>query len=454
MQIISKASKDVLTILGTPKAEQTDYRMIHYCLEHRVEDGFLLFNLLTLELVLLSEAEYQNRTELPYLRSRWFAVPETMQEKEYADLVLWVLRNRAKKPKAITGYTILTTTDCNARCFYCYELGRSRIPMSEETAKKAVRYIKDHHGDKPVKLLWFGGEPLYNYPAIDTICQGLQQEGIPFSSTMISNGYLFREELVRKAADLWNLKQVQITLDGTEAVYNRVKAFIHREESSPYRVVMDNIERLLDASVRVVIRLNMDLHNAEDLLDLTQELASRFGGRSGISVYAHHLFSGNQQMADSRTDEEWDVRDQAMQRLQDKLRACGLSSRRGIPKQYSLNHCMADSGSSVTILPTADVGLCEHYSESEFVGHLDRAELDPAMVASWKQTMPEIPECAQCFYYPACVKLKKCPNGAVCFPILRKEQRRKTTAQMEEEYRRWKTAGQAEESPDPEAEFC
>ena len=68
------------------------------------------------------------------------------KDKEYADLVRWVLTSRQKSAKNITGYTIFPTTDCNARCFYCFELDRSRIPMSVETARKVVRYIKDHCG--------------------------------------------------------------------------------------------------------------------------------------------------------------------------------------------------------------------------------------------------------------------------------------------------------------------
>ena len=453
MEILSNANKNVLTILGKPRNAKANYRTICYSTELQTPDGFLLYNLLTKELLLLSEEEYQQRLELAYLRNHWFVIPEELQEKEFADLVLWVLRSRQEKPNAITGYTILTTTDCNARCFYCYELGRSRIPMSEETACKAVRYIQSHCAGNSVKLTWFGGEPLYNLPAIDTICQGLKQENITFTSSMVSNGYLFDDDVVQKAVEQWNLKRIQITLDGTEQVYNKAKAFIYRDGNSPYRIVLDNIERLLNASVRVSIRLNMDLHNAEDLLLLMDELSARFGGREGLHVYAHHLFHGNQQMADSRTAEEWAVRDQFMCRLNRKIQDCGLASRRGIQKHYSLNHCMADSGKAVTILPTGDVGLCEHFSETEFAGHLDRDTLDPEVVARWKQISPEIPECAECFYYPACIKLNKCPTGGVCFPLARQDLLKKTLAQMEEEYRRWKTSA-ADAETDSDDTFC
>lgn len=447
MEIISAASETVLAILKNMKKTDMSYRLMHYCAEVSTDDGILLFNLMTRELVLLTEAEYSHLTELDYLKQHWFLVPEEANEKEYADLVKWVLRTRQKKAKNITGYTIFPTTDCNARCFYCFELGRSRIPMSQETALKTVQYIKDHCGGDTVHISWFGGEPLFNQNAIATICDGLRKNEITFHSFMVSNGYLFDDATVQKAVHDWNLKRVQITLDGTEEVYNKAKAYIYREGSA-YQKVLGNIERLLDADIVVQIRLNMDLYNAENLLELVGELARRFAGRKGFHVYAHHIFDGNNPMATTHTEEEWEKRDEAMRRLNEKLKEYGLSSKRGISKHIKLNHCMADSGKSVTILPDGNIGLCEHFSEDEFIGHLDKEGFDPEMVKSWKETVPEILECAECFYYPECIKLKKCANDNICFRQDRNDLLRKTKQQMLNEYENWKSKTEVEDSED------
>lgn len=449
MQIISPANESVLATLKRLNKNAFCSRFLKYCIELPMDDGHLLFNLLTREMVLLSEEEYAARFESAYLKDHWFIVPEDSNDKEYADLVKWVLQTRQKKAKNITGYTIFPTTDCNARCFYCFELGRSRIPMTNETALKVMDYIKSHCGGEKVSISWFGGEPLFNQSAIDTICDGLHRENVEFKSTVVSNGYLFDAAAVQRAVELWNLKKVQITLDGTEAVYNKAKAFIYRQ-GSPYQVVLGNIGRLLNASVSVAIRLNMDLYNAEDLLTLVDELAQRFGGRKGLHVYAHHLFKGDEPMAVTHTDEEWEKRDEAMRRLNEKIDQCGLAAKRGISKHIKMNHCMADSGKSVTILPDGNIGLCEHFSETEFVGHIDREGFDPQMVASWKERMPEIPECAECFYYPECIKLKKCASESVCFRQLRQDQLRKTKQQMLYEYEKWKAQAEIEDTDEPD----
>ena len=303
MKIISEANQTVLKILKRFRKQAACTRLLQYCVEEWAEDGVLLFNLLTRELVLLTAEEYENLLANEYLREHWFTVPEEAKDKEYADLVRWVLSTQKKKTEAITGYTIFTTTDCNARCFYCFELGRSRVPMSEETALKTVQYIKEHCKGEKVRLAWFGGEPLFNQAAIDTICAGLHHEGIEFTSTMTTNGYLFDEALVQRAATDWNLKKVQITLDGTEAVYNRIKAYIHREGSA-YRRVLGNMKHLLDVEVKVSVRLNMDMHNAENLLELVDELAEEFAGRKGLYVYAHHIYDGDKPLAEIHTEEE------------------------------------------------------------------------------------------------------------------------------------------------------
>lgn len=451
MNIVFQHTQSTLKILTPMQSEATPSRLFHYCISVPVEEGILLHNLLTREMVLLTEEEWQNRFDNEYLKTHWFTVPEDCADKEYADLVRWVMANKQKKTNNITGYTIFTTTDCNARCFYCFELGRSRIPMSGETAHKVVHYIAEHCGGEKVNIRWFGGEPLFNKAVIDIICSGLREKGIEFTSRMVSNGYLFDKETVGTAVNNWNLKQVQITLDGTEAVYNKVKAFIYKQ-GSPYQTVMENIGHLLDGGVSVTIRLNMDLHNAENLLELVEDLAARFGGRKGLIVYAHHLFDADKPMADIHSYEEWEIREAAMVRLEEKITACGFLSRGSISKKLKTNFCMADSGKAVTILPNGEIGLCEHFSESEFIGHIDNDSFDQAVVNSWKERIPEIPECATCFYYPDCMQLKKCASGSVCFEHLRRDHLRKIRRAMLREYQKWQS--REESSEDEEIENC
>lgn len=452
MKQIINAHHTILNILGKPQPSASGYRLMKYCTPLQTKDGILLFHTLTRELLLLTPEEYANALTSAYLREHWFVVPETICEKELVDLVRWVRQSLNKTTKAITQYTILTTTDCNARCFYCYERGCTKVSMDEETARKTIAYIKEHCGGQKVKINWFGGEPLVNYPVIDQICEGLRLEGVDFESRMTSNAYLFDDDIIAKAVGDWKLKAAQVTLDGTEAVYNRSKAFIYRDGSA-YQVVTGNIERLLDAGLSILIRLNMDLNNAEDLLKLADELAARFAKQKRLRVYARLLFDTEDPENKRHSREQWERLYDYLHQLEEKLLRHGLSNsgKRGLRRDLPMSHCMADCGNAVVIVPDGHIGLCEHYTESEFIGHIDSTEFDRDVIASWRERSEELPECGDCFYYPECINLKKCNGSPKCCDHNRQAIRAQTHQAMANEYRRWhlKAAGKMT-SPTPE----
>lgn len=437
MKVISAVNQSVLNMLKMHRKPAENYRKMHFCIEKTVDDGVLVYNLLTKELILLSKDEYEHFFENEYLKEHWFAVPEDTKEKDLTDMIHWAVAARQKETKAITSYTIFTTMDCNARCFYCFELGRKRIPMNKETALKVVDYIVSHCEGNEVRLSWFGGEPLFNSEVIDIICDGLRKANIEYKSFMVSNGYLFDDETVRKAVEKWNLERIQITLDGTEATYNKIKAYIYRE-GNPYQIVLANIGRLLDALVQVQIRLNMGAYNAEDLLRLVDELADRFAGNEKLYIYAHHLFDLEPSRSEARTDDEWTKRDTSMRCLEEKIAGYGFESKMGIQKKIRLHRCMADGGKAVTILPDGNIGLCEHFSDTEHIGHIDRDGFDQKVVESWKERSPAIAACDECFYYPSCVRLKKCASSGVCYPQERAATYRSGQRSVYNEYCKWK----------------
>lgn len=446
MQTILPPSGNTIKILGKARPAEQGLRWMHYVLAQPVDSGVLVFHTLTRALLLLTPEEYAAPDTLPDLRGGWFRVPQEMNDQKYADHVRFLRQTMHKKPKHITNYVIFTTTDCNARCFYCYELGRSRIPMSAETAHKAADYIAAHCGGEKVGIQWFGGEPLFNKAVIDIICTDLAAKGVEYHSTMISNGYLFDDATVKQAVELWKLKRIQITLDGTEEVYNRSKAFIYKDGPSPYQVVLANIERLLDAGISVGIRLNMDNHNAENLMLLADELHARFAGRKRFFVYSHTLFefSGNLS-AHVRAEEERRQLYEKQTQLRRKLEKYGIGQKDALSKDTRLNHCMADGGSSLTILPGGELGLCEHYTENNLVGHLDSEELDTAMVQSFRERWEQMEDCPTCFYYPECIRLKKCTEYKECFPETRKEYREQLLGGMLNAYAAWLKKEEADE---------
>ena len=401
----------------------TTNRMIVPC-----GDGELWYQTLTGELLLFGPGEIPDEDELI---SRWFLVPGDYDEQTHLHSLRKVLL-LARKRHGIHSFTILTTTDCNARCFYCYELGAARVPMSEETARETADYIARARGGADVRLHWFGGEPLYNRNAIEIITDRLRELGISYTSVMTTNGYYLDRETAAHAVGGWCLRRVQITLDGTREIYNKTKAYIDRNDPDPYGRVLENIGHCLDAGIAVQLRLNMDGKNAEDLNLLADELGGRFSDRKDLVVYVAVLreFAGS--VHNFRSEEEETELSMALIRrlesnglrtgraISDRREAGNLRDDRehGWNRDIRLNCCMADNDGHEVILPDGTIGKCEHFNDAETVGHILRAEKDEPVLRAWREPA-EMPECADCPHSPRCVHLKKCPWEAKCPPSAR-----------------------------------
>ena len=420
------------------------YRLMTYVVQQPIDDGVLLYNTLTCSLVLLTPDEAADITAQQKLIDRWFLVPQEHDDQKLCRQVRQMATLLKPTAKAITGYTILTTTGCNARCFYCYEKGTKPVTMTAETADKVVRHIVKHRGDEKVSLKWFGGEPLVNARVIDQICTELCEQGVPFRSKMISNGYLFDADMVQRAKDLWQLRSVQITLDGTEQTYNRVKAYVHQGVNA-FERVLQNIAMLTAAGIRVFIRLNVDKHNIGEMNELVELLHQRFGTNEHLSIYSHELFG------ERTPEDEVEIFAQQTQ-LAQQIAACGYKNhKRGLQKDIKLNHCMADNDGGVVIAPDGHLGKCEHYTDREFFGHIGSEERDETVIRKFKERPADIDACATCFYYPQCIRLTMCePEPTICTPGRQQYHLSEMRDTMKYEYERYLRKNDKEQEDETE----
>lgn len=407
------------------KKADTSYRLMTYVVEQEIEEGVLLYNTLTCAMALVTHEEAQHLTEVEGLVENWFLVPVDHNDKRLCRMARVSAMLQKKQPKGIRGYTIVTTTGCNARCPYCYEQGTKPIHMTTETAVKVAQYIISHRGEqKKIKIHWFGGEPLYNFKVMDCICNRLREHDIPYHSTMTTNGYLFSERLVEKAINLWNMKKVQITIDGTEDNYNRIKGYVHSNDRSPYHRVMENIKRLLDTgTVKVNIRVHLTHDNLDDIWALTRELVERFQGYDNLIIYYYPIFEQFGPTAKARTSQQRQLIYEGKNKLQNYLKEWGNigKTKAKLRKGIRINMCKVDSGDAVMILPDGRLGLCEHHMENHFIGHIDNDQWDEEEVKKSREYWEEIPECDTCAYYPQCFRLKICGTYSICFKEWRED---------------------------------
>ena len=407
MREVVSGEQNVVKLLGKQKPKDVKYRLMRYVLKAECNDGTLLHNVITGQLVLLDSQEAELLNLLPSKRD-WpmteliensFLVPEDYDEKAVVHK-LRTLMKRLFAPKGINNYLILTTTNCNARCPYCFENGVRLMNMTSSTAEKVIEYIVSHKSKQEIELHWFGGEPLVGVERIDQICEGLKNREVGFKSVMTSNGFLFSEERVKWASEKWNLKMVQITLDGTEAVYNRVKGYVSTEKS-PYRIVMRNVDLLLEAGIHVILRLNLDEQNGDDLRRLVDQLDSRFPEKERLSVYVSKIDA-------VRPDVEEKKLEGTLAALNDYIDERGMSKRDPVLLSLKTNSCMADSDEAVVIYPDGRLGKCETIRDDEVFGHID-SDTANGKTELYKEVF-EYSYCRDCPIYPSCILLRRCPT--------------------------------------------
>lgn len=187
----------------------------------------------------------------------------------------------------ITAITIATTMDCNARCYYCFEHGAIRNPMSIETAESVAAFLIKHCSEKELYISWFGGEPLMEIDVIDLITDRLLSAGIEIESTITTNGILINQSVVNKFCH-WNVSRVQITLDGLDEEYNKIKNY-NLDITNPFERIMENIELVISRGISVHLRVNYKSTSYKAVHKTMSYLHNRFGEYEKLYLYGAPL---------------------------------------------------------------------------------------------------------------------------------------------------------------------
>lgn len=160
-----------------------------------------------------------------------------------------------KDPQSVT---ILPTTNCNARCWYCYEHGIRRYDMTIETAEKAASFIKNKFTEPELAINWFGGEPLLGFDIIQHITTKLKEQGYCLSTCVTTNGSMLTEEMVEFFKKSYNKVNVNITVDGINESYAKIKRYTNVPQEIAFEKLIHNIKLLLNNNVFVLLRINFD----------------------------------------------------------------------------------------------------------------------------------------------------------------------------------------------------
>lgn len=405
------------------------YRLMSYVLQAEVDGKRLLHNVVTGHLVVLDceEADIIDKPHIAFsdtirdLIVDHFLVPETCDEHEQVvnlRIVLSKLCDLYEKP-GISKYTILPTTACNAKCYYCYEKGIAPASMSEIVAEDVIRFIVEHSCGQDIRIRWFGGEPTLGVKRINQICNGLKKRNIHFTSNIISNGYLFDVEMIKLAKDCWNLTSVKISLDGTCKSYNDTKAFDNAQDN-PYEIVMRNIGEFLNQGIRVSVYMNFDDHNYREFYDLFIDMESRFQNSQLLSLRSHQIINSDDDYdTDSGLEKEAWYQKKIFELNEFSRKKKFLKRDNKLPS-LEYHWCEATSHHAITILPNGKLVSCpEQLGEDQYLGDLKTGVINHNLACSWRK-FGDYSKCHKCVFFPDCLKILRCASGSRCFVKIEK----------------------------------
>lgn len=250
------------------------------------QDKMLLYNTYSLNYRWIDKADFADINEqssidlldVPeYLATEGFLVPSELDEiQRLKDDV------QSHTDKADFMFlSIFTTLACNYRCVYCFEKDQlcQTEYMTLETADEIITFIKrrykEHQFTKPLKIKWFGGEPLLNMEIIRYISKELHSNNIEYSAKLYTNGRLLTKELAIELKELGVTDEVVIPIDGLASTYAELKGC----KEDDFYVVLNNIKECEDI-LKIVIHINVSDASKDDIQPLYNILKNDYGIKS------------------------------------------------------------------------------------------------------------------------------------------------------------------------------
>lgn len=328
--------------------------------------------------------------ELKILVNNGFYIPEG--ESEFSVYSSKVNEYSYKLPNY---FTIIVTTICNARCFYCYEADYNKRSIDNEAEKLIVNYLARVLKDQNDFVLdWYGGEPLLCIDKIDSIILFLHKKinlsRYNWSSSITTNATLADHDLIDHMVKTWHLNMAHITIDGIESDHNNRKN-VALDGKSAFKTTISAIENLLDAGVFVNLRIHLDNNNKHNFREIIR-LIKRFFVYPNFRIFPTVLFPPENKMEDRY------IKDMDKEKLFYtifkimKEEGCIDNYIDALPKP-KLEGCYATSQNKIVIAPDGSLHSCVQ----EFIGVSWEGD------EKFQNYISKCGGCINCEYFPICL---------------------------------------------------
>jgi uncharacterized protein len=199
----------------------------------------------------------------------------------------------------------VTNYSCNFACSYCYQDQYSNpgTELNEETINAFFSYVNREFAGRKKYVTVFGGEPLLPSPRqkklVSYIIEKANDSGLELS--YVTNGYSLEEY-----ADILShgrIREVQVTLDGTETIHNS-RRFLKGGEGT-FSKIVKGIDACLSKGIEINLRIVVDKENINNLPELARFAIEKgwtkspsFKTQIGRNYELHHCQSAPDKLFD------------------------------------------------------------------------------------------------------------------------------------------------------------
>ncbi|MBR1383954.1 MAG: radical SAM protein [Ruminococcus sp.] len=396
------------------------YRVSQFVYPFSENGNHLLYSTFTKETVQLTDAEWEafkqvraGAVNYGYITDNGLeqlALSRYIVEADHDEIgqyksVVFILKTMARTKPGYSSYIIWPTSGCNARCIYCFEEGFRSRTMTTQTADRVIEFIKETKQSGKIKIKWFGGEPLLGHKLISYMCQKLKENDMEFESMMITNCSLVTEELAKEIKELWNMKKIQVSMDGDRADYERRKRYCAPDKHN-YDTVIKGIRFLAAEGLKINIRCNVDGNNIDGLAAFVDQLKADIGNIENINLYLSPLFG----VDECRPTKELFAK---MSSLTEYCRSIGLvKSSHNPDTKFKVNYCMADSmDKTIGIGPDGEFNNCYSLLEKNVWCNIFDGITDQKRFEELKSPVSIDKKCRSCCFLPKCTPFyrQRCP---------------------------------------------
>jgi len=160
----------------------------------------------------------------------------------------------------------IMTMDCNFRCDYCFEGGKTNKFLDVDEAVKLGKQILNEMNQKELTVLYFGGEPFLRFRDMKLITQNLAMYASKVNKkinfTSITNGTILTDELVKHLSHY--RYYMSISCDGIEIAQNIHRGFLNGAKIS-FPIVERSIKILNSATKDLCISMVVTNQNVKYL---------------------------------------------------------------------------------------------------------------------------------------------------------------------------------------------